>query len=71
MYINYRLHGFNGLSNQNFEDASVPLIQIPASSSSPSVSIGSLRPQNYQKESVKSVQSVVKKSPIHVLQQQH
>ena len=47
MYKNDRLHRFNGLSTQNFEDASVPLVQIPARIK-PSVSIGCLHPSNFR-----------------------
>ena len=44
---NYRLHGFDGCTMRNFKDASVQFVRIPDSDSL-SVSIGSLRPNNYR-----------------------
>ncbi len=49
MYKNYRLHRFNGLSTQNFEDASIQLVQIPTGIK-PSVSIGCLHPLNFRNQ---------------------
>ena len=44
---NYGLHGFNGCQTENFKDASVTLLRI-SDSDSPSIYIGSLRPNNYR-----------------------